>query len=431
MTGPLVGFGIAGICLKFFVNPSLTPTIPNTDPRWVGLWWFGWLVIGIGLLSSALLTALFPKTLPDAAKRKHLAMLEGRAVANESILPASWNDFKTTLKRLLSNKVYVLCNLTAICSIYGTEPYYIYTPKYIESLYQKTPTESNFYTGTVGFIFTSIGTIASGIVVSRFKPSAKRIVQWNCLISIVQILCNITYSQLSCPAKEMAINFENFTNLDSCSANCNCDFVQYAPVCGEDGKTYISSCHAGCSDNEDVTENATKIFTNCSCIATNGKALGGYATEGACPINCQREFTLFLITMSFLRLIMATGVTGSFLLSVRCVAEKDKTISLGINMAFCSILGFLPIPVVFGAIVDSTCDLWGKTCTTSGNCWLYNGPSLRYLLNFSTCFANTLALCFNIVNSKFVKNIEIFDEEENSKNSKCSEETHKLETTNL
>ena len=32
---------------------------------------------------------------------------------------------------------------------------------------------------------------------------------------------------------------------------------------------------------------------------------------------------------------------------------------------------------------DKTCLVWGKTCSGTGNCWLYNGETLRYLLNFT------------------------------------------------
>lgn len=44
----------------------------------------------------------------------------------------------------------------------------------------------------------------------------------------------------------------------SCNSNCHCDYVKYSPVCGEDGNTYISACHAGCT--EQIMENGQKVF---------------------------------------------------------------------------------------------------------------------------------------------------------------------------
>lgn len=106
-----------------------------------------------------------------------------------------------------------------------------------------------------------------------------------------------------------------------CNANCNCDFVQYSPVCGGNDVTYISSCHAGCS-GETTLENGTKLFTNCRCInATNeilvDKAFGGSATSGACPIDCMPQFLPFLIFLCIEKFIGGTEMTANFLLGIR------------------------------------------------------------------------------------------------------------------
>lgn len=31
-----------------------------------------------------------------------------------------------------------------------------------------------------------------------------------------------------------------------CNTTCSCDRDKFSPVCGVDGKTYFSACHAGC-----------------------------------------------------------------------------------------------------------------------------------------------------------------------------------------
>lgn len=53
-----------------------------------------------------------------------------------------------------------------------------------------------------------------------------------------------------------------------CSAvqNCTCDKEQFAPICGVDGKIYISSCHAGCSVADLRNEDNHTVFAQCSCI---------------------------------------------------------------------------------------------------------------------------------------------------------------------
>lgn len=69
--------------------------------------------------------------------------------------------------------------------------------------------------------------------------------------------------------KFIIIIFETFSS--TCNINCQCDYVKYSPICGSDGKTYISACHAGCRVSRTV--NDSKIFEQCSCIPGEPKTI--------------------------------------------------------------------------------------------------------------------------------------------------------------
>lgn len=139
-----------------------------------------------------------------------------------------------------------------------------------------------------------------------------------------------------------------------------------------------------------------QTFQDCSCIANENSNLSfslpeslrnsekaqnfgsvGSAVGGPCPVDCNREFILFLIVMCFIKFTSATGRASNFLVSVRCVKERDKTVSMGFGLMFMCLFSFMPSPIFFGALFDKFCIVWGKTCNGKGNCWLYDGESLR------------------------------------------------------
>lgn len=65
--GPAVGFVLSYFCLSLYIDPTLHPVIKQSDPRWLGAWWLGWLILGLMMGLFAFLIAMFPK---DLAKEK-------------------------------------------------------------------------------------------------------------------------------------------------------------------------------------------------------------------------------------------------------------------------------------------------------------------------------------------------------------------------
>lgn len=68
MFGPVIGFGLAYAMLKVYIDPTLTPVIPKDDPRWMGAWWLGWILLGTLMFIFAALIGMFPKHLPKKTK---------------------------------------------------------------------------------------------------------------------------------------------------------------------------------------------------------------------------------------------------------------------------------------------------------------------------------------------------------------------------
>ncbi|XP_055623979.1 solute carrier organic anion transporter family member 74D-like [Toxorhynchites rutilus septentrionalis] len=446
MLGPAIGYTLASYCLKLYISPTMTPTITNKDPRWLGAWWIGWLVLGGILGFFAFFMGMFPKQLPRAAVRKRIAAEKQKLgmklseAKKEDELPASLKDMIKTFKRLLKNKILMLNNIASVFYFFGYMPYWIFTPKYIETQYKQSASTSSLVTGTVALVFSAIGVLLSGIVISKYKPRARYMAAWNILVGALSVMGMVMYAFLGCSASEnsVIVNHSSPTDLTpTCNSACHCDYVKYSPICGEDGNTYISACHAGCKQQYQIAD--LKTFDECSCISRRNESdnpvfknlrsfndssdfkysltydrstfRGGKAIAGPCPLDCKREFITFLVVMCFLKFSGATGRASNFLVSVRCVDEKDKTVSMGFGMMLLSLMSFIPSPIFFGLVLDKTCLVWGKTCSGKGNCWLYDGETLRYLLNFIAAGFVLLGTLFDCGVWYYVKDLKIFDDE--------------------
>lgn len=118
-------------------------------------------------------------------------------------------------------------------------PYFIYTPKLIENIYHQSASASSFYTGTLAIVFSGIGVLISGVLISKFKPSARFLAMWHVICGVLCTAGIVSYAFIGCEESEKTLSLKHDLN-PSCHADCNCDFVRYSPVCGDDGFTYIS-----------------------------------------------------------------------------------------------------------------------------------------------------------------------------------------------
>ena len=41
LIGPALGYALASVCIKMYVNLSEETTLKPTDPSWIGAWWLG------------------------------------------------------------------------------------------------------------------------------------------------------------------------------------------------------------------------------------------------------------------------------------------------------------------------------------------------------------------------------------------------------
>jgi hypothetical protein len=67
-------------------------------------------------------------------------------------------------------------------------PYWVYTPKLIETLYHQTASASSFYTGTLAIVFSGIGVLIGGLFISKYKPSARFLAMWHVIAGELKLI---------------------------------------------------------------------------------------------------------------------------------------------------------------------------------------------------------------------------------------------------
>ncbi|MGH0190153.1 UNVERIFIED_CONTAM: hypothetical protein FKN15_042464 [Acipenser sinensis] len=209
--GAAFGYIVGGQLLNIYVDVDQLQDVALSpeDPRWVGGWWIGYLIV----LPAAWLLIVpflgFPKHLPGTAQIHAEKVSQVHHDGSEDIMKEkdvgkSFKDFPLSLKLLLKNPVFMCLTLTATSEGMAAFGISVFFTKFIENQYGKT------------------ASISSLIAAKCDNPEFTG-------ISVE----NGATGNLSAP----------------CNANYNCDRSHYNPVCGVNNVQYFSPCHAGCKDH--------------------------------------------------------------------------------------------------------------------------------------------------------------------------------------
>lgn len=64
-------------------------------------------------------------------------------------------------------------------------------------------------TGTVALVFSAIGILSSGFVISKYKPRARYLAIWNVFVGSLSVLGMISYAFLGCTENENSVVINN------------------------------------------------------------------------------------------------------------------------------------------------------------------------------------------------------------------------------
>ncbi|KAF3424423.1 hypothetical protein E2986_11215 [Frieseomelitta varia] len=412
--GPVLGFLLGAYLLSFHMD-SFSATIISIDPgdhRWVGMWWGGFLLCGLLLVLVAIPFFSFPKILQrekekiriieknksSSQKEKEQCKEPKKEKLDDSGYGKDVKDIPRSMWRLVCNPVYVVTCLGACMELVIVSGFVVFLPKYLETQFSLGKSQASVFTGSIAIPGACIGIFFGGCLLKRLELRPKGAVQFVLVSNVICLVCYGLLFFLGCDNVKMAgttIPYFNSStkgpepfqvNLTAaCNFGCECRMTDVEPVCGNNGLTYFSPCHAGCT-----AFSSKSNFTNCACIHGNLTMLPPaapefaevtvvpVATAGPCTSPCRTIFP-FLILLFFMTFIVAITQMPLLMIVLRSVSEEERSFALGMQFVIFRLFGYIPAPILFGNLIDSTCLLWKSTCgEKGGRCLLYDIEQFRY-----------------------------------------------------
>ncbi|CAG0920966.1 unnamed protein product, partial [Notodromas monacha] len=132
---------------------------------------------------------------------------------------------------------------------------------------------------------------------------------------------------------------ELWVNLTAaCNFGCECSTNDVEPVCGRNGVTYFSPCHAGCT-----SLSSRYNYSDCACIqaGVSGNVTGiaptaadvtaiPVATAGPCAPVCDSVMA-FLVLLFFMTFVVAITQMPLLMIVLRSVDEEERSFALGMQ----------------------------------------------------------------------------------------------------
>lgn len=177
------------------------------------------------------------------------------------------------------NPVYIVTCLGACMELMIVSGFVVFLPKYLETQFSLGKSQASVFTGSIAIPGACIGIFTGGCILKRFQLKPKGAVTFVLVSNIICLGCYALLFFLGCDNLKMAGTtipyYNNLTKPGSsfqelpfqvnltaaCNFGCECITSDVEPVCGNNGLTYFSPCHAGCTAFSSSSSN----YTNCAC----------------------------------------------------------------------------------------------------------------------------------------------------------------------
>nr|CAD2179324.1 unnamed protein product [Meloidogyne enterolobii] len=438
--GPIFGLFIGGRLLQVYedfdrVDLSTVPMKNSRDPRWVGAWWVGFLCCAIASGFISIPIMLFARELPEAKKHRlkdvNQVHANSQMDANDHLLKEKKN-FSQLMKgclNILRNPTFVAVMAIGNFEAIILNGFSAFMPKILETILSTTPTIGSYLSSVVIFAAAG-GVMIGGMVVRQMNLQVGGMLKMILICHLVALVL-ITCLLVQCPSREfvgITLGYDRQkpkpgvtpSLIAQCNSQCHCT-NKWNPVCDKStGLTYFSACYAGCEYKEEIHSLGT-VWRNCHCIADINRPLITTTTprnittsfnltenpfldsspsmaSGFCTKDCGWSLYLFLVLLFFSVVAsFAAGIPNQQIM-LRVIPFHQRTLGIAVNWTFHRLLGFIPGGILFGFMIDTTCQKWQHSdCGTRQSCLVHDQYRLAWTIMAVAVVCKLMAVLATII----------------------------------
>ena len=238
--------------------------------------------------------------------------------------------------------------------------------KYAHVQFNYTEGDASIVIGLLVVPGAAFGAFFGGYLINRYAWECKEILRFSVGLAFVSVFLTLI---LLVPCGTPDAN--DGAMYSTCHTKCNCDNTVYKPICALGKRISFSSpCQAGCSKIHSINGN----YVNCSCFPEDVTS----AVNGRCDNDC-KLFPLFGVGVFLLMVFTYMNDVPMLTIPLRIVDVHQRSLALGVHQIILRFAGYVPGPIIFGAVIDATCTQWrsGKSKGTA-ECMVYNKNLLMY-----------------------------------------------------
>ena len=310
---------------------------------------------------------------------------------------------------LFKNPVYVFLVIVAALEGLLQNSFLAFAALFIEYQYRLASGTASFVLGVLSIPPLILGGLVSGLIVKRFKNNTLSCFKFLTVVLFFNLMVYAGFL-IYCQEPNLVMNNPSDSIEDNCfktAGNCNCDKKIFRPVClnGSSGIFFQSPCLAGCANFIEPGSGMRSFYNNCTQSACNKyfdeKNLidldKRVFIDGLCPSrDCTPRLAISFICIFLLMFFNALIFLPYLKVIIGCVDCKEmNTIVLGLKQFFMNACGTIPGPILFGAVIDTTCKYWHIDSKNQKVCKMYNNR--RFALGFGLLGIGFKSICFILI----------------------------------